>query len=68
MKTIAEYLQPQTWNLMRMLRIVMGSVVLYQGLADSQWLLAGVGGIFLVQGILNAGCGACAGNSCEVKK
>lgn len=53
---------------MRVLRIVMGSVVLYQGVSDHEWILAGLGSIFLLQGILNAGCASCAGNSCEVKR
>lgn len=52
---------------MRVLRILIGGMIMYQGVSDKEWLLAGLGGIFLLQGILNAGCG-CASNSCEVKR
>lgn len=68
MRTLVSYIAPQSWSFMRMLRIVIGAAILYQGINDSEWLLAGVGGIFLLQGVLNAGCGACAANSCEVKR
>lgn len=68
MKTIMSYIEPQSWTFMRVLRIAMGSVVLYQGVSDHEWILAGLGSVFLLQGILNAGCASCAGNSCEVKR
>jgi hypothetical protein len=51
-----------SWNIIRVLRLVLGGFVVYQGFVSSQWLLSGLGVLFVTQALLNAGC--CAG-SCE---
>jgi len=65
MKTIVSFIEPASWSVMRVLRIAIGAMVTYQGVTDKQWIIAGIGALFLLQGVLNIGC---AGGSCAVPK
>lgn len=65
MKTIVSYIEPASWSFMRVLRIVLGAMVIYQGVTDKQWMITGIGALFAIQGLLNIGC---AGGSCAVPK
>ena len=48
----------QNWDLMRILRLVVGSMVIYQSVVSSQLLLGILGGMFVLQALLNVGCAA----------
>jgi len=48
----------QNWGLIRIVRLVAGSLVLWNALADHQPLVGLIGGFLVVQAILNTGCGA----------
>ncbi len=52
------------WNMMRVLRIVMGSIALWQGIVTKESIL-GVAGVFLLfMGLANIGC--CGSNGCSI--
>lgn len=43
---------------MRLVRLIAGSLIIWSALTDHQPLLGLMGGILLVQAMLNVGCGA----------
>ncbi|OIN58319.1 hypothetical protein [Arsenicibacter rosenii] len=50
-------------GLMRIIRLVAGGLVLWSAVVDQQPMLGILGGLFLMQAILNVGCAA---GSCSV--
>lgn len=58
------------WSILRVVRIVIGALLLSSAYADSDWLIGLFGLVILVQGIWNTGCGIGAfepGMSCEAE-
>lgn len=53
------------WHFMRILRLVMGSVVVYQGMVTYQPMVSILGTVLVAQALLNAGC---CGASCAPKE
>lgn len=59
----------QNWGLIRIVRLVAGSLVLWNALADHQPVVGLIGGFLIVQTILNTGCGTGGcGNTREKKQ
>ncbi|MFT4734342.1 MAG: hypothetical protein ACI9DJ_000734 [Algoriphagus sp.] len=56
--TILDYLR-QPWNIMRVLRLVLGSYIVFTSLSDGQYIFSAVGAFFVYQAVVNAGCAAC---------
>lgn len=45
------------WNAMRIMRLIIGMVVIVQGIQGEQWILVGLGTVFSLMPIFNVGCG-----------
>lgn len=55
------------WSFFRVLRVVIGSVIMIDGFYTEMALSVFIGGIFLYQGIFNLSCGgACANGNCQI--
>lgn len=54
------------WGFARIIRLVLGIVVLIQGIQATSIMLSVFGGLFILQGLLNAGC--CGANGCGVPR
>ena len=54
----------QGWNFMRIIRLVLGVVILVQGIITKDFLTAVLGILFAGMAIANAGC--CGTNGCAV--
>lgn len=52
----------KSWDLMRLVRLVLGVTLVFQGIDLQQWLLVALGVLFVLMPILNIGC--CGTNSC----
>lgn len=52
------------WSVMRILRLVMGIIIIIQGVKSEMWLIAGLGVLFTILPLLNMGCSA--NGSCQV--
>lgn len=52
------------WNLSRIFRLLMGSIIVMQGIEARQWLMVGLGGIFSLMAVFNIAM--CINNSCAV--
>lgn len=48
----------ENWDAMRLVRLMAGSLIIWSAVVDRQPLLGLMGGILLVQAVLNVGCGA----------
>ncbi|WP_338875381.1 hypothetical protein WBJ53_07140 [Spirosoma sp. SC4-14] len=48
----------KNWDVMRIVRLLAGSAIIWSAFADKQPLLGLLGGMLLLQAILNVGCGA----------
>ncbi len=46
-----------SWNVMRVIRLLLGGVIVAQGVLTGQWVLATLGGLFSLFALLNIGCG-----------
>ncbi|MDD3005564.1 hypothetical protein [Flavobacterium sp.] len=55
----------KNWNIIRILRLVMGIFIIIQGVMYNQWIFVILGGLFSLLPLLNAGCGA---SGCSVPK
>ena len=62
--TIQKYIDLQTWNLTRVLRVGFGIAFVIGGIIGAEPFAATIGGFVLLQGLLNVGCGA----ACAVPK
>lgn len=51
------------WHLMRIIRLVFGVFLIFQGIETGQWFFYPFAGFFLFQAIFNQGCGV---NGCEI--
>ncbi len=56
----------RSWNVVRLLRLVMGIVITIQGIMASHWLIAGLGALFTLLPILNIS--TCSSGACEVPR
>lgn len=54
------------WNIMRILRLIMGIVILVQGIKSEQWIIVGLGVLFAALPLFNMGCGA--NGTCDVQQ
>lgn len=54
------------WGFARVIRLALGIVVLIQGIQAASVMLAVFGALFILQGLLNAGC--CGANGCGVPR
>ncbi len=52
----------RNWDFMRIFRLVIGIIVLIQGIQAGQWMLAALGGFFALMPLLNVGC--CGASGC----
>ena len=57
---------PTNWNLMRTLRLVVGVWGVYVSITDAQPLFGILGGMFILQSILNVGY--CGSSGCTIPK
>jgi hypothetical protein len=55
-----------TWDWIRLLRLLLGGALIVQGFLDSDWLAGGVGAFFALSAMFNLGCGggSCSGGTC----
>lgn len=52
------------WSVMRILRLVMGIIIIIQGVKSEMWLIAGLGVLFTILPLMNMGCST--NGSCQV--
>lgn len=51
------------WNFFRLLRLVLGLAVVWQSVTSGDWMIAVLGGLFVLMAVTNTGCcgaGGCA--------
>lgn len=55
-----EYLK--NWSAIRIVRLILGILVIVEGVKSNEWMFIALGGLFALMAVLNAGCssGACA--------
>ncbi|MFV0141092.1 hypothetical protein [Empedobacter falsenii] len=51
------------WNFMRIIRLVLGIVIIVQGIQAQQWMLVVLGGLFTLMPLFNIGC--CSTTGCD---
>ena len=51
------------WNFMRIIRLVLGIIVVIQGVEARQWMLVAMGGLFTLMPLFNIGC--CSTDGCS---
>lgn len=51
------------WNFMRIIRLVLGIVIIVQGIQAQQWMLVALGGLFTLMPLFNIGC--CGAAECN---
>lgn len=49
------------WNLMRIIRLILGIVIIAQGFQAHQWMFVALGGLFTLMPLFNVGCCSTAG-------
>ncbi|MBK7505588.1 MAG: hypothetical protein IPI52_11165 [Bacteroidetes bacterium] len=49
------------WDFMRVIRLIMGIIIIIQGVDSMQWNVIFLGGLFSLLPILNIGCCSSAG-------
>lgn len=54
-----------SWNLMRIIRLVLGITIIIQGVTTAQWLFVILGALFTLMPLFNLGC--CGGSACNTK-
>ena len=52
------------WTIVRVIRFIIGAIILVQSISMKQYVIAAFGGIFMIQALLNLGCGS--SNGCGV--
>lgn len=55
----------KNWNLVRLLRLVMGIFLVVEAIKSGMWFLVAVGAVFVAMPLLNIGC--CATGNCSVR-
>lgn len=68
MDTIIEKFQLKYWNLTRVLRVGFGVFFLILGITRGEGLMSVLGGLLMVQGVLNVGCGACVPPAARIQE
>ncbi|MFD1166257.1 hypothetical protein ACFQ2C_11625 [Sphingobacterium daejeonense] len=53
------------WNIMRVLGLIMGVVIIVQGVKAEMWLIVALGILFSIRPLFNMGCSA--DGSCQVQ-
>jgi hypothetical protein len=53
------------WNIVRVLRLVMGIIAIGQAIATKEWILGLAGGFLLYMALANIGC--CGVNGCSIQ-
>ncbi|MBS1602278.1 MAG: hypothetical protein JST42_06385 [Bacteroidetes bacterium] len=53
-----------TWNVMRIIRLLVGLVAIWQAIVLHEWPLALTGGFLLLMAVANAGC--CGAGACGI--
>lgn len=56
------------WNFMRVLRLVMGLIIIVYAIRAGLWSLAALGGLFSLMPLLNIGCCGASGCSTSFSK
>lgn len=54
----------KNWSFVRLLRLVMGIVLVVEAVKSGMWFLVAVGAVFVAMPLLNIGC--CATGNCSV--
>lgn len=52
----------KAWGLMRVLRLVLGIIIIVQGAYSQEWWMIALGGLFTLMPLLNVGC--CGTTTC----
>lgn len=55
----------KSWNWMRVIRLVLGIIIIVQGIMMKEWLYMILGGFFTLFAIMNVGC---CGTSCNINR
>ncbi|MCZ2393846.1 MAG: hypothetical protein LC105_08330 [Chitinophagales bacterium] len=55
----------KNWSVIRIVRFILGVLIIIEGIKSSEWIFIVLGGLFSLMAILNAGCGTSA---CSVPK
>lgn len=53
----------KNWNIIRLIRLVIGVFIIVQGVQSKDWMLVTLGGVFSLMPIMNIGC--CSTNNCN---
>lgn len=53
------------WSFMRILRLVLGIIIVVQGIATKEWAFAVLGSLFVMMPLLNIG-GCCGAPGCGI--
>lgn len=54
------------WHLMRIIRLMIGLLIIVQAVADRNWMVGALGFLFTSMAIFNVGC--CGSNGCSPTK
>lgn len=47
----------KNWNIIRLLRLIVGIFVVIQGIIAREWMFVFLGGLFALMPLMNVGCG-----------
>ncbi|MCO5231962.1 MAG: hypothetical protein M9958_12500 [Chitinophagales bacterium] len=52
----------KSWSAIRIIRLILGVLVIVEGVKSNEWMFIVLGGVFALMALLNAGCSsrACA--------
>lgn len=56
----------KNWNTMRIIRLVIGILIVVQGFQTHQWAMLGLGILFTLMPLLNIG--GCSNNGCKTRR
>ncbi len=56
------------WNLLRIVRLILGFFLVGDAIATKQWFFLGVGVFLLYQSVFNVGCASCPTDTCEIEE
>lgn len=63
-KTLIAQINWRQWDLLRVLRVVLGISFFFSGMGAAEYGMAVLGGLVFLQGALNVGCGCAPGGTC----
>lgn len=64
LKSLIAQINWRQWDLLRALRVVLGFSFLMSGIGAAEYPMAILGGLVLLQGVFNVGCGCAPGGAC----